>query len=219
MYKHKCLNFRRTEISPTKSIVFFVDFHYLHFPRGYIISTGSRKSSPDIPHQHLAIWQLCDHMVPDELHKTQLPEPNQFSDTAPPDRTGLDETKYLVTKLLDGCMMCSVFADLVLTGVNSVLADHPEAFIYPVFIATLKSSGFMVVKYLEQKLMHGLNKPFKVTSHYTKTMVLAACVLVAQSRGLVTMDQGELYTVMVMLLMVIRIADTMGILRVSCFLE
>lgn len=116
-------------------------------------------------------------------------------------------------------MMCSVFADLVLTGVNSVLAERPGACIYPVFIATLKSSGFMVVKYLEQKLMHGLNKPFKVTSHYTKTMVLAASVLVAQSRGLVTMDQGELYTVMVMLLMVIRIADTMGILRVSCFLE
>merc|ERR1712110_71466 len=85
---------RRTEVSPTKSIVFFVDFHYLHFPRWYIITTGSRKSSADIPHQHLAVWQLCDHMVPDELHKTQLPEPNQFSDTAPPCRAGLDETKF-----------------------------------------------------------------------------------------------------------------------------
>merc|ERR1711911_49260 len=55
--------------------------------------------------------------------------------------------------------------------------------------------------------MHGLNKPFKVTSHYTKTMVLAACVLVAQSRGLVTIDQGELYTIMVMVLMVITLLN------------
>lgn len=106
---------------------------------------------------------------------------------------------------------------MVLTGVTSVLSEHPEAFIYPVFIATLKSSGFMVVKYLEQMLMHGLNTPFKVTSHYTKTMVLAACVLVAQSRGLVTMDRGELYAFMVMVLMIIRISDTTGILKVSCF--
>jgi len=105
--------------------------------------------------------------------------------------------------------------NLVLTGVNSVLSEFPEAFIYPVFIATLKSSGFVVVKYLEQVLMHGLNKPFKVTSHYTKTMVLAACLLVAQSRGLVKMDQGELFSVMVMVLMIIRISDTMGILRSS----
>lgn len=108
---------------------------------------------------------------------------------------------------------------MVLTGVTSVLSEHPEAFIYPVFIATLKSSGFMVVKYLEQMLMHGLNTPFKVTSHYTKTMVLAACVLVAQSRGLVTMDRGELYAFMVMVLMIIRISDTTGILKVSCFLQ
>jgi len=105
--------------------------------------------------------------------------------------------------------------NLVLTGVNSVLSEYPEAFIYPVFIATLKSSGFMVVKYLEQMLMHGLNTPFKVTSHYTKTMVLAACVLVAQSRGLVMMDRGELYAFMVMVLMIIRISDTTGILKSS----
>jgi len=109
----------------------------------------------------------------------------------------------------------NTIVDLVLTGVNSVLSEYPEAFIYPVFIATLKSSGFVVVKYLEQVLMHGLNKPFKVTSHYTKTMVLAACLLVAQSRGLVKMDQGELFSVMVMVLMIIRMSDTMGILRSS----
>ena len=113
----------------------------------------------------------------------------------------------------------NAIVDLVLTGVNSVLSEYPEAFIYPVFIATLKSSGFVVVKYLEQVLMHGLNKPFKVASHYTKTMVLAACLLVAQSRGLVKMDQGELFSVMVMVLMIIRMSDTMGILRVSYFLQ
>ena len=110
-----------------------------------------------------------------------------------------------------------MIADLVMTGVNSVLTEHPESFIYPVFIATLKSSGFMVVKYLEQVLMRGLNKPFKVASHYTKTMVVAACVFVAQSRGLVKMDQGELYSCMVMGLMIVRISETMGILRVRWF--
>lgn len=125
----------------------------------------------------------------------------------------LNQISFLTPLLLVGQDWMRL--NLVLTGVNSVLTEYPEAFIYPVFIATLKSSGFMVVKYMEQMLMHGLNKPFKVTSHYTKTMVLAACVLVAQSRGLVTMDQGELYAVMVMVLMVIRIADTMGILKSS----
>ena len=71
-----CLRFRRTGVSPNKSIVIFVDFYYLHLPRGYIITIGSRKSCIHIPDQHQAVWQLYDHLVPDELHKTQLPKQN-----------------------------------------------------------------------------------------------------------------------------------------------
>ena len=104
---------------------------------------------------------------------------------------------------------------MVLTGVNSVLNEYPDAIIYPIFIATIKSSGFMVVKFLEQVLMQGLSKPFKVSSHYTKTMMLAACLLVAQSRGLVKMDQEGLYCLMVMVTMMVRVSDTFGILKVS----
>ena len=74
--QHTCLRFRRTGVSPNKSVVIFVDFYYLHLPRGYIITIGSRKSCIHIPDQHQAVWQLYDHLVPDELHKTQLPKQN-----------------------------------------------------------------------------------------------------------------------------------------------
>ena len=60
---------------------------------------------------------------------------------------------------------------LVSAGVRAALALYPNTFLIPVLVATVKSSGFMLVKYYEHILLHGLDRGFSLPNHATKTMV------------------------------------------------
>ncbi len=74
---------------------------------------------------------------------------------------------------------------LCLAGVTMIQKVHPTAFIYMVFFAVIKSSGFMVLKYAEHAMDHGLDKPFVVPNYPTKTCVLASVAFAASANGLV----------------------------------
>merc|ERR1712215_163961 len=93
---------------------------------------------------------------------------------------------------------------LVSSGVKSILENHPNSFLYPVVFATLKSSGFMIVKYCEQILLTGLSKAFVLPHHATKTMVVAACLLTAQKLDFLSVNYDELYC---------------GLVAVACFIR
>ena len=55
------------------------------------------------------------------------------------------------------------------------------------FFATCKSSGFMVIKYLEHLLDQGLVKPFHIPNYPTKTCVLASMAFAADASGILAL--------------------------------
>jgi len=97
---------------------------------------------------------------------------------------------------------------LVSAGVKTILATHPNSFLYPVVFATLKSSGFMVVKYCEQILLTGLSKAFVLPHHATKTMVVAACLLTAQQLKFINIGYNDLFCGLVVVAMIVRLATS-----------
>ena len=98
--------------------------------------------------------------------------------------------------------------DLVLNAVRTALAQYPDAWLYAVILATLASSGFVVVKYLEHIVLTGLSKPFTIPHHSTKTMFLGACFLVAQIKGVLPLSLNDLFTGLVLSAFVFRITTT-----------
>jgi len=101
---------------------------------------------------------------------------------------------------------------LVVSSVNTVMESHPDCFLYPVVFATVKSSGFVLVKYLEQVVLHGWEKgPFVLPHHSTKTMILSACLLSAHKLGHLPWigKQAELHVILIILAVSIRLITTM----------
>jgi len=94
---------------------------------------------------------------------------------------------------------------LVAGGVHQVFSLHPSAFLYSVVICTIKSSGFMVVKYLEHAALHGFTKAFALPHHSSKTMVVAAVLLTAQKHGHLQADWDTLYFLLVIWAVAARI--------------
>jgi len=72
---------------------------------------------------------------------------------------------------------------LCLAGVNAVAKIHPQAFFYMILIGVCKSSGFMVLKYIEHVLESGWVKPFSIPNYPTKTCVLASTAFAIQACG------------------------------------
>lgn len=97
---------------------------------------------------------------------------------------------------------------LVASGVKTILEVHPGFFLYPVVFATLKSSGFMIVKYCEQILLTGLSKAFVLPHHATKTMVVAACLITAQQLEMISVEYNDLYCGLVMITICVRLATS-----------
>jgi len=94
---------------------------------------------------------------------------------------------------------------LVAGGVTQVFSLHPSAFLYSVVISTIKSSGFMLVKYLEHAAQHGFTKGFVFPHHSSKTMVLAAVLFTAQKHGHLQADWDTLYFLLVIWAVAARI--------------
>jgi len=97
---------------------------------------------------------------------------------------------------------------LVSAGVKTIHEIHPTSFLYPVIFATLKSSGFMIVKYWEQILLTGLSRAFVLPHHATKTMVVAACLLTAQQLKMLSVEYNDLYCGLVLMAICVRLATS-----------
>ena len=65
----------------------------------------------------------------------------------------------------------------MLSGLETINSESPGYFLYPVVFGVIKSSGFMVFKYIEVGLLQGLKTGFKVPNQQTKTMVVSAVLL------------------------------------------
>jgi len=97
---------------------------------------------------------------------------------------------------------------LVSSGVKTILEIHPNSFLYPVVFATLKSSGFMIIKYCEQILLTGLSRAFVLPHHATKTMVVAAILLTAQQLKLLSIGYNDLFCGLVVLAICVRLSTS-----------
>lgn len=97
---------------------------------------------------------------------------------------------------------------LVRNAVKTVLDQYPEAWLYAVIFATLSSSGFVVVKYVEHIVLSGLSKPFTIPHHSTKTMFLGASFLVAQHQGMFPVNLTDLFTSLVLAASAFRISTS-----------
>lgn len=104
---------------------------------------------------------------------------------------------------------------LVVSGVTTILDSNPGTFLYPVVFATLKSSGFMFVKYVEQLAEHGVDKvAFVLPHHSTKTMVVSAALLTSHQLDILpglseTMEFRDLHTYLVLIAVSLRILTTL----------
>lgn len=102
----------------------------------------------------------------------------------------------------------------VKNGVSSCLQDYPGSFLVPVVFASLTSSGFMLVKYLEQVLQTG-DFTFKIRHPSSKTMVVAALLLTAQHLGhLPGISPDDLYCCLVLYAVAVRLL-TSFVIKVS----
>jgi len=98
---------------------------------------------------------------------------------------------------------------LVYGGLKLINGDKPAFFLYPVIFGILRSSGFMLVKYIEVGIMNGLKTGFRVPNQATKTMVLAAVLLQLQILYTVLpMSVDELYCYLVMFTVSMRLLTT-----------
>jgi len=93
----------------------------------------------------------------------------------------------------------------VRANVIAALEEQPGTFIYPVALATLTSSGLMIVKYVEQLLL-GKDCAFVIKQHATKTMAAAAVILTAEVQGhFQALPHEELFCALVIAAILLRL--------------
>jgi len=92
----------------------------------------------------------------------------------------------------------------VRANVAAAIEEQPGTYIYPVALATLTSSGLMIVKYLEQLLL-GKDCAFVIKQHATKTMAAAAVILTAEAHGhFQALPHEELFCALVVAAILLR---------------
>ena len=87
------------------------------------------------------------------------------------------------------------------------VTEHPSSLLVPVVLATLASSGFMVVKYVEQVVLQR-DRTFTVRHHATKTMAVAAALLTLQAHGLLEVEADTIQAAMVLLAVTLRLVTS-----------
>jgi len=93
----------------------------------------------------------------------------------------------------------------VRANVAAALEEQPDSFLYPVAVATLTSSGLMIVKYVEQLLL-GKDRAFVIKQHATKTMAVAAVILTADAHGYIqALPQEEIFCSLVVAAILLRL--------------
>ena len=97
---------------------------------------------------------------------------------------------------------------LVISAVQTIHALHPNTLLYPIVIATIKSSGLMFIKYVEAILFNvKLPTGFTVPNHTSKTCILAAVLFTARSAGILDVGVKPLLLCHVLLSLSLRIAS------------
>merc|ERR1711934_1176632 len=93
----------------------------------------------------------------------------------------------------------------VRSNVITALEEQPGTFFYPVALATLTSSGLMIVKYVEQ-LLQKKDCAFVIKQHATKTMAAAAVILTAEVQGnFQALPHEELFCTLVIAAILLRL--------------
>ena len=104
----------------------------------------------------------------------------------------------------------------VRANVAAALEEQPDSFLYPVAVATLTSSGLMIVKYVEQLLL-GKDRAFVIKQHATKTMAVAAVILTADAHGYIqALPQEEIFCSLVVAAILLRLLVSF-LSKVVCF--
>ena len=97
---------------------------------------------------------------------------------------------------------------LVISGVKTIQAVHPNAVLYTFVFAIVKSSGFMIIKYVEALIFNTkLPKGFVVPNHHSKTCILAAALFTANSVGYLNVGTQPLLLVCVAIALSLRLAS------------
>jgi len=73
----------------------------------------------------------------------------------------------------------------------------------------------MVIKYIETVLVGSLSKPFTISHHSTKSMMVAASLLVARHRGLLALPHEDLFHIVAAAVLLLRMLDNLGSFKTS----
>ena len=99
---------------------------------------------------------------------------------------------------------------LVISGIATIHAVYPNTFLYPFVFATVKSSGFMLIKYVEALVFDSkLPKGFVVPNHHSKTCMLAAVLFIASDAGYLEVEKKLLFLICVMVTLTLRLVSMM----------
>ena len=97
---------------------------------------------------------------------------------------------------------------LVISGIETIHAVYPNTILYPFVFATVKSSGFMFIKYIEG-LVYGKKIPngFVVPNHHSKTCMLAAVLFIASDIGFLEVEKKLLLLLCISIALSLRLAS------------
>ena len=99
---------------------------------------------------------------------------------------GYGSLRYRSESLVDS----EPYLGLVFSGLQTINGRNPGLFLYPVVFGVIKSSGFMITKYIEVGILQGLKTGFRVPNQATKTMVVSAVLLQLQVHSTVHYGLG-----------------------------
>ncbi len=100
---------------------------------------------------------------------------------------------------------------LVRSGVDIILKEHPGTFVYPVVFSICKSSGFLFLKYAERLLKEpGASGAFVIPNVATKLCVLSSLLFTAQQNGVLSVEKDVLFAGAVIVAVVLRLFSALS---------
>lgn len=116
---------------------------------------------------------------------------------------------FLHIRLPLGFLQDILRIQLVIAAIQTIHAVYPNTILYPFVFATVKSSGFMFIKYAEAIIFTNKSNGFVVPNHHSKTCILAAILFIASDIGYLEVDKKPLLLLCVLIALSLRIASMM----------
>jgi len=96
----------------------------------------------------------------------------------------------------------------VTNGVGSIMAEHPNSFLYPFVFGSVVANGFLFVKFIEKCVTSGVVQGLSI-EHYTgKTMVVASFLLTAEAHGYIPYSRDTLFSFLVIVTVTLRLVTS-----------